>query len=83
MAQSLDKFFQTKVKMMPPVEMVMTPDQLRKPPNKKAQAPRTKKILPPGTYDYSSDVDVKQSPSSIAGMQLHSVEFTEIYSHFL
>jgi len=35
MAQSLEKFFQSKVKQMPPVEFVLSADQLKRPPNNK------------------------------------------------
>ena len=48
MANSLEKFFLGKVKQMPPVEFEMTPDQLRKPSNKKPQAIRGKRVLPSG-----------------------------------
>ena len=42
MANSLEKFFLSKLKQMPPVEFAMTPEQLRKPTNKKSTPVRGK-----------------------------------------
>ena len=63
MANSLEKFFLGKVKQMPPVEVVMTPDQLRKPSNKKPQAIRGKRVLPSGS---ASAVNASTTPMSSA-----------------
>ena len=50
MASSLEKFFQSKVKQMPPVEFVLSAEQLKRPPShKKApSAVRGKRVLPTG-----------------------------------
>ena len=67
MANSLEKFFLGKVKQMPPVEFEMTPDQLRKPSNKKPQAIRGKRVLPPGA---GATVSASASPVSATSTDL-------------
>lgn len=49
MANSLEKFYRSKVKQMPPVEFLLTADQLKKPQSSKKPQIMRKKVLPPGS----------------------------------
>ncbi len=58
MANSLEKFFLSKVKQMPAVEFEMTPEQLRRPSSKKNPVARGKLVLPPGSSPSTSDTSL-------------------------
>ena len=66
MANSLEKFFLAKVKMMPPVEVDLTQQML----TKKVDPP--KKVLPPGSSQHAlenavnKNIDSKISPLKTA-----------------
>ena len=70
MAQSLEKFFKSKTKQMPPVEFVMTADQLKRPPSNKktpsAVRAKQSRVLPPG--------NVAASASNSAAENLNNVK---------
>lgn len=88
MANSLEKFYRSKVKQMPPVEFLLTADQLKKPPSKKQPQIVRKKVLPPGSiHDFvdkkpmmmmdpslASPVKALQSSQPVAG----TVNFDDI-----
>ena len=89
MANSLEKFFLAKVKMMPPVEVDLTQQMM----TKKNDPP--KKVLPPGsshnalTNSTNKMVDSKTTPSKSAQLGLSHESFTQsagsctILKHFL
>ena len=66
MANSLEKFFLAKIKMMPPVEVDLTQQMV----TKKSDPP--KKVLPPGSSQnalanaVNKNIDSKTSPLKIA-----------------
>jgi len=49
MAQSLEKFFLSKLKSMPPVEVGMPPEAKKGATKTKSAVPRARKMLPPGS----------------------------------
>ena len=65
MANSLEKFYLAKIKMMPPVEVDLT-QQMMTNQTKKSEAP--KKVLPPGSSQHAlanavtKTIDSKPSP---------------------
>ena len=77
MANSLEKFFLAKIKMMPPVEVDLTHQMM----TKKLEPP--KKVLPPGSSQHAltnaigNHVDSKITPLKTA--QLDSIP--ETFSH--
>ena len=77
MANSLEKFFLAKVKMMPPVEVDLTQQMM----TKKNDPP--KKVLPPGsshnalTNSTNKMVDSKTTPSKSAQLGLSHESFTQ------
>ena len=69
MANSLEKFFLSKVKGMPMVEFVMTPESLRKPSSSKKTVPVKGKLKPPGPPEVSTPPKTSSKPPSSEQLQ--------------
>ena len=76
MANSLEKFFLAKVKMMPPVEVDLTQQMM----TKKTDPP--KKVLPPGSSQYALNATNKVSDTKTTPLKTtQHVELNETLTH--
>ena len=79
MANSLEKFFKSKIKQMPPVEFVMTADQLKRPPsNKKTPSSvrgKQSRPLPSGNVPASASNSAAENLNNVKKPDLGRVFF--------